>query len=262
VAAGAIGLELAGPERVLHRLGLRGSPDHHVPGSGWEVDEGTLRSSHMPNRVGWAMSRPPGDAALDGAIVCLHGRNNNHRFAFDDVHVHDVVASLDLRMGVAAVDGGADSYWHGRRDGTDAGAMLVEDFAPLVHEHLGVDRLVVMGWSMGGYGALLAFERHPDLFARAALGSAALWLHAGDTSPGAFDGADDFAANNVWDGLDALDASKVRIDCGTHDPFLSADRELARRLGPSVTASFTDGYHDAAFWRSVAPAQVRFLHGA
>ena len=207
------------------------------------------------------MSRPSGDGPLDGAIICLHGRNNDHRYAFDDIHVHDVAASLDMRIGVAAVDGGADSYWHARRDGSDAGTMLVEDFVPLVRDRLNVGRVMLMGWSMGGYGALLAFERHADVFERVAVGSAALWLRARDTSPGAFDGAADFDANNVWTDLNRLDASRVRIDCGTHDPFLSADRELARRLGSEVTASFTDGYHDARFWRSVAPAQVRFLAG-
>jgi pimeloyl-ACP methyl ester carboxylesterase len=259
VAAGAVGVEVAGPERVLHRLGLRESPDHHVAPSGWPVDDGTLGSSHMRGSVGWAMARPPGDEPLDGAIVCLHGRNNNHRYAFDEIRVHDVAASLGARLGVAAVDGGADSYWHARRDGTDAGTMLGEDFVPLVRDRLGVSRVALIGWSMGGYGALLAFERHHELFSAVALGSAALWLHAGETSPGAFDGASDFDANSVWSGLSRVDASRVRIDCGTHDPFLNADRELARRLGGRVTASFTDGYHDARFWRSVAPEQVHFL---
>jgi pimeloyl-ACP methyl ester carboxylesterase len=208
------------------------------------------------------MSRPPGDGALDGAIVCLHGRGNNHRYAFDAIHVHDVVAALDLRLGVAAVDGGVDSYWHKRRDGSDAGTMLVDDFVPLVRERLGVDRVSLIGWSMGGYGALLAFERHAALLTAVALGSAALWLHAVETAPGAFDGADDFTANDVWRGLDGVDPSRVRVDCGTHDPFLRADRELVRRLGPNATASFMDGYHDAPFWRSAAPAQVHFLASA
>jgi len=258
VAAGGVALEAAGVDRVLRQLGLRES-DHRVDPSGWSVDEGSLPSTHAPASAPWAMSRPLGDAPLAGAIVCLHGRGENHRFAFDAVHLHDVVAALRLPLGVAAVDGGEHSYWHARRDGTDAGAMLLDDFVPLVRRQLGIERLAVLGWSMGGYGALLAAERRPDLFDAIVLGSPALWLDAGETASGAFDSREDFERNDVFAGLEELDPSRVRIDCGTHDPFIAGGRELARRLGPEATATFPDGYHDVPFWRSVAPAQVRFI---
>jgi pimeloyl-ACP methyl ester carboxylesterase len=252
VVAGAGAVEVFGRDRFLHRLGLTHSPDHRVPRSGVRVKEG-----HLPDGTRWAMSRPPGPLA--GAIICLHGRGENHRFAFDAVHLHDVVAVEGARLAVAAVDGGSDSYWHARADGTDAGTMVARTFVPLVREHLGVERLAVLGWSMGGYGALLAAERHPDLFGAGVASSPALYPSFSQSAPHAFDDARDFTRNDVFAEAGKLDSSRVRIDCGRSDPFAPADRRLVERLGPRVTAAFPPGWHDSAYWRSVAPAQVRFV---
>jgi len=48
----------------------------------------------------------------------------------------------------------------------------------------------------------------------------------------------------------------VRIDCGTDDPFHDADVEFAARLPHSNQGTFGSGFHDDAYWRSVAPAQI------
>jgi pimeloyl-ACP methyl ester carboxylesterase len=205
------------------------------------------------------MARPPGDEPLDGALVCLHGRGGNHRFAFDDVYVHDVVASAGLRVGVAAVDGGENSYWHQRRDGTDAGRMVLDDFVPLVRDRMGTERLAIMGWSMGGFGALLLAQQSPSTFEAVVASSPALWQHAGDTAPGAFDGAGDFAAHDLFAHHDGLDPRHVRIDCGTEDPFASNAGAFVRSLGPLTASTFSAGYHDALFWRWIAPREVAFV---
>lgn len=252
VVAGAGAVEVFGRDRFLHRLGLTRSPDHRVPPSGVRVEGGRL-----PDGTRWAMSRPPGP--LDGAVICLHGRGEDHRFAFDAVHLHDVVADESARLAVAAVDGGSDSYWHGRADGTDAGAMVTRTFVPLVRQRLDVERLALFGWSMGGYGALLAAERHPDLFGAVVASSPALFPSFAQSAPHAFDDARDFARNDVFAGAGKLDPSKVRVDCGRSDPFAPTDRRFVERLGARVTSAFPPGWHDAAFWRSVAPAQVRFI---
>ena len=257
IATAAVGTEVLGPDRVLHKLGLRGSPDHHVPASGWPLQTGELVSKAMRRNVGWVTARPTGTEPVDGVIVCLHGHGNDVRFAFDDVRVHDVVAYVDAHLAVASVDGGTSSYWHKRADGTDAGAMLTDEFVPFVQQRFGTERVALLGWSMGGYGALLAGERHPDRFPVIIASSPALFRRAADVAPGSFDGAADYAANDVFAGTARLHDSKVRIDCGTRDPFVSAVRAFAHKL-PGATASFSRGYHDAAFWRSVAPDQVRF----
>ena len=51
----------------------------------------------------------------------------------------------------------------------------------------------------------------------------------GATAPGAFDGADDFAANSVF-GLPALASIPIRIDCGDSDPFYAATKQFIAQL--------------------------------
>jgi hypothetical protein len=120
-----VGVEALGTDRILHKLGLRSSPDHRVPPSGWKVEEASLRSDHMGGRVEWAMARPPGDEPILGAVICLHGKGGNRRRAFDSIHLHDVVADAGERIAVVGVDGGKGRYWHARDDGTDAGRSPV-----------------------------------------------------------------------------------------------------------------------------------------
>ena len=69
---------------------------------------------------------------------------------------------------LVAVRGG-DTYWHPRASGEDALAMLLDEFIPYCRRELrlgGAAGEAVMGWSMGGYGALLAAESRPRGFQR------------------------------------------------------------------------------------------------
>ena len=45
----------------------------------------------------------------------------------------------------------------------------------------------IMGWSMGGYGALLAAERRPEPVLRRGRRQRAIWPTPGETVAGAFD---------------------------------------------------------------------------
>jgi S-formylglutathione hydrolase FrmB len=211
----------------------------------------------MMREVGWAMSVPAG--SMLGVVFCLHGRNNSNRFAFDAIHLDDVAAALRIPIAFASVDGGAHSYWHARTDGSDAMSMLLDEFVPMVDRMLGPHRRALLGWSMGGYGALLAAERAPRRFKAVAAASPALWRSASATAPGAFDGPADYHSNDVYAGLARLAGTTVRVDCGTGDPFYSADRYLASLLPQPHVASFRHGYHNSPYWRSVAPAQIRTI---
>ena len=211
-ATGAAGLAIAGPRRVFHELGLLESPDHRVPKSGWPVVEYELFSEAMGRTVSWAMAVPP--TPVRGAVICLHGRNGDRRDAFDSIHLHDVVAASEHSLAVVAVDGGAHSYWHPRRDGTDALALVIDELLPEVDRTLGLSPpRAVIGWSMGGYGALLVAERAPDQFVAAVAASPALWQSFDESSNGAFDDAADFESHDVYAGVAALKALDVRVDC-------------------------------------------------
>jgi pimeloyl-ACP methyl ester carboxylesterase len=70
-----------------------------------------------------------------------------------------------------AVDGG-ESYRHPRRGGEDRMRMLLEEV--VLPARANYDRIVIMGWSMGAYGAVLAAQRHPELFSAVCADSVAL----------------------------------------------------------------------------------------
>jgi len=54
----------------------------------------------------------------------------------------------------------------------------------------------------------------------------------------------------------------VRIDCGNDDPFLGASKRFAARVPGRVHGRFSAGFHDEAYWRSIAPAQVATIAAA
>lgn len=253
-AAGAMEIGARRRTSLLHRLGLTSSPDHSVPPSQTQVQSGTLTSTHMVHPVSWSFSVPAGDLA--GVVYCLHGHDDDHRFAFDQIHLPDVAAAAGSKLAIAAVDGGADSYWHARDDGNDPLSMLLTEFIPMVEARIRAPARALLGWSMGGYGALLAAETEPEHFAAVAAASPALWTSPGATAPGAFDGAGDYHRHDVYAGIARLGTLEVRIDCGTGDPFYAAAKRFAADLRPAPEGSFGPGFHDAAYWRSVAPAQV------
>jgi len=234
------------------------------PVSGVRLVSGRLASAAMRRSVGWTLSVP--DDGLAGVVYCLHGKGDDHRFAFDTMRLPAV--AMGGGLAIAAVDGGADSYWHRRADGTDAQAMLFDEFLPLVEARLGaraggahVPR-ALLGWSMGGYGALLAAETRPSLFAAVAVASPALWVSPGATAPGAFDSSDDYRRHDVFSGVGRLAGLRVRVDCGRSDPFAGAVQRFVKLLPPGWVGSFGPGHHGAAYWRGVAPAQSRTLADA
>jgi enterochelin esterase-like enzyme len=236
-------------------VGLAQSPDHQVPVAHAKESRGELSSAHMLHPVGWTIAMP--SVPVHGVVYCLHGHGRDHRMAFDDIHLPDVVAAAHAPLAVAAVDGGSDSYWHARTSGSDPLAMLLDEFIPMVERHIGSEPpRALLGWSMGGYGALLAAEHAPERFAAVAAASPALWTTPGATPAIAFDGAADYHRNDVFAGADRLTNMTVRIDCGTDDPFHDADAEFATKLPHANPGTFSSGFHDAAYWRSVAPAQI------
>ena len=225
--------------------------------SGVTLEQGDLTSRHWPGQqVHWVLARPAGGAS-PRVVVALHGRGGSADGAFTGLHLDRHVGSTGLA--VAAIDGG-DTYWHARRSGVDAGAMVVEDFLPLLARHgLRTDRIGLLGWSMGGYGALwLATQLGPHRVGGVAAESAALWLSPGDSAPGAFDGRADFVAHDVFRLRKRLHGIPVRLDCGLQDPFITANRTFAQGLD-DVTTRFTAGGHTDGYWSSNGAAQMSWL---
>jgi len=210
----------------------------------------------------WAIARPPGQTGPLRPVIALHGKGSNAATVMAggvESGLAQAVAAGLPPFAVVAVDGGG-SYWHRRASGEDAGAMVLDELIPmLTGQGLDTARVGFLGWSMGGYGALLLGARlGPARTAAICAVSPALWLSPGATAPGAFDGADDYAANNVW-GLPALGSIPLRIDCGYNDPFYAATKEFVAQLPNPPAGGFSPGDHSGSFWSSQLPAEIAWM---
>jgi dienelactone hydrolase len=223
---------------------------------------GRFTSTHRLGRsCGWSIAYPTRRAERLPVVVVLHGRGGNHASAFGtDLGLQRYLAASGHRLALASIDGG-DTYWHRRSTGEDAGAMVVEEFLPLLAQHgLDTSRLGLLGWSMGGFGALwLAGRLGPDKLAAVAVESPAIWHHASQTAPGAFDDPADFAAHDVFSHPDWVTGIGVRLDCGTGDGFYPAARDYAASITPRPAGGFEPGGHTQGYWRRMAPSQLDFL---
>lgn len=210
----------------------------------------------------WAIARPPGQTAPLRPLIALHGKGSDAATVMAggvEQGLAQAVAAGLPPFAVVAVDGGG-SYWHKRTSGEDSGAMVLDELLPmLATQGLDTTRVGFIGWSMGGYGALLLGGRlGPARTAAICAVSPALWLSSGAAAPGAFDSADDYAANSVW-GLPTLASIPIRIDCGNSDPFYTATQEFIAQLPTPPAGGFSPGGHDGSYWSSQLPAELTWM---
>lgn len=267
-AAGLAGLGAAVGVGVDTLVSSPAAVRKRIPQSPHGLVSGSFHSIRRKVEVGWSVSFPPGWRPHDQVPLCLvlHGFDADHSYAFDDLRLQDDQVVLargkpSRSLVLAAADGG-NGYWHPHADGDDPQGMLMDEFLPMVHSMgVSVDRVVAFGWSMGGYGALLLAETHPQRIGRVGAESPAIWpsfAASQNANPTAFDSASDWSAHDVVGHLAALDATPVRINCGLSDAFVPASRQLAMLLEPG-DVELTPGGHDLAFWKVHAPAQLQFL---
>jgi enterochelin esterase-like enzyme len=210
----------------------------------------------------WTLYRPASTKALH-PVIALHGKGGNHSMVFDlgvEALLAQAIQDGTPPFAVIAVDGG-DGYFHRRANGEDSGKMVVDELIPML-TGMGLDtsRIGLLGWSMGGYGALLlGAQLGPQRTAAIAAVSPALWTSAGATAPGAFDGASDYDANDVFDRTSALADIPVRIDCGNSDPFYSAAQQFVSELAAPPSGSFSPGGHDGNYWHGQLLGELEFL---
>src|SRR6202008_634000 len=210
----------------------------------------------------WAIARPPGQTKALRTVIALHGKGSDASTVMAGGVEQGLAQAVNAGLppfAVVAVDGGG-GYWHKRASGEAAGAMVLGELIPMLEgQGLDTSRVAFLGWSMGGYGALLLGARlGPARTAAICAVSPALWTSSGATAPGAFDGADDFPANTVW-GLPQLGQIPIRIDCGDSDPFYSATEQFIAQLPSPPSGGFSPGGHDFAFWGSQLPAEIAWM---
>ncbi|MDQ1584810.1 MAG: hypothetical protein QOH80_175 [Actinomycetota bacterium] len=200
-------------------------------------------------------------------LLLLHGRQDPSRLSWlipsktgpESMLTNEFFAGL-ARLGTRApvvvmLTGDGHSYFHDRRDGPWA-SMILREAIPDAERRFRTraGRIAIGGESMGGYGALHIASLRPGEFCAVGGHSAALWLTAGQTAPGAFDDAADYDRNDVFSAArhGAFDHLRVWMDGGTADPFRAADAAfvalLRHRNGVTVTHHVWPGVHTRSYW--------------
>ncbi len=260
---------LPGRPELHSALGLNGPDGEIPPDKPGEVVYGSFESAARGGiKTGYAIAYPPGDRTNLPLVLSLHMLGGDHRTAFDKSMRVDrfLAAAVDDGVppfAIATVDGGR-SYWHERPSGEDAGAMVTDEFLPLLAEEgFDTDRIGLLGWSMGGFGSLrLGGLLGAERVAAISVAAPAIWVDGMDASSAGFDSAEEYGEVSVFGRTADLRGVPIRIDCGRGDPFLGGVEAYADELeaaGVDATVKIQRGGHERGFWRRVLPDQLAFL---
>ncbi|NOQ61161.1 hypothetical protein HGK73_24290 [Mycolicibacterium fortuitum] len=269
--AGAAGLMTLGS--LLGPPTPRASPSPNQPGPNqpasagapWPTrDAGSFVSAARGGvETNWIIARPPGQHGPLRPVIALHGMDNDAAGVMS-LGIPEALAQLTGAgrppFAVVSVDGG-NSFWRRRASGGDSGAMVLNELIPmLATKGIDTSRVAFMGWSMGGYGAMLLGARLGAARTAAVCAvSPALYLTYWGAPPDAFDSLDDWQQNSALRLLPALGSIPLRVDCGTGDRFYAATRMFVNQLPRTPAVGFYPGGHDEAFWRAHLSDELAWL---
>jgi enterochelin esterase-like enzyme len=226
-----------------------------------------VHSRFVHRRLAQTAMLPVGGGAGRPLLVFLHGRGRAGNESNANRAFSAALRSLGTRAPVVVFpNGGEHSYFHARRSG-DWTRYVLDEVIPQAVERLGADgsRVAIGGISMGGFGAFDVARRRPARFCAVGGHSAAMWLRSGDTAPGAFDGAADFARNDLVrlaraHGRKPWGDARLWLDGGGADPFRVADERFASGLG--IRMHHWSGGHDGVYWQRHYTRYLRFYAAA
>jgi pimeloyl-ACP methyl ester carboxylesterase len=220
--------------------------------------------------VGYTLAYPPAHGPGDQLplVLYLYGDGGDHESPLGGIAPARALAG-HVRSGglppmaIGVVDGGG-LYWNAH-PGDDPMRMLTDEFFPLCKKHgLGSSShgIGALGISMGGYGALLLAEKHPDLVSAVAAISPAIWTtydQADAVNSQAFADAAAFASNDVITHASRLAGVPIRIVSGSDDPFHPGVTTLAERLPASAQVQISPGCHDDSYFSQQQLPSLQFL---
>jgi hypothetical protein len=173
-------------------------------------------------------------------VIALHGKGSDAATVMAGGVEQGLAEAVQAGLppfAVVAVDGGG-SYFHRRASGEDSGAMVLDELIRCSAARAWTPR----GWVSwaGRWAATSAAARRatrPSPHRGDLRGQPGAVVVLGGDAPGAFDGADDFAANSVR--AAALASIPIRIDCGGSDPFYAATKQFIAQLPKPPAGGFS-----------------------
>ena len=110
-------------------------------------------------------------------VYCFHGYgDNNNSWNGTYMHCETKIKSLEaegLEPMIYVFPNGFKTYWCDRHDGTFSYmTMFAEEFVPMIDKTYNTvadrDHRALIGYSMGGFGAMATAMKHPELFSMSA----------------------------------------------------------------------------------------------
>lgn len=219
------------------------------------------------NKMVGAMIVLPEDAELTGpfpVFYLLHGSSDDYTAWIRRTSIERYVQDLPL---IVVMPDGGHGFYTDAESGYAYDTAITVDLVGYVDRMFPTDRRragrVIGGLSMGGYGALKLAFRHPDLFCSAVSHSGALaWAHDDPpTDPERRERLTRIAGAHPAGGphdlfalaaqLDRARMPAVRIDCGTEDRLIDANRRFHAHLDtldvPHEYAEYPGG-HTWSYW--------------
>jgi S-formylglutathione hydrolase FrmB len=220
---------------------------------GARIQHVTIQAPLINGTAPLTLVTPAGGGPGRPLLVFLHGRGGDQNSELSDALFRALRRAGPRAPDIVFPFGGDHSYWHNRASGA-WGSYVMREVIPYAVAHLHADphRIGIGGISMGGFGAYDLARLNPGRFCAVGGHSAALWPAAGETAPGAFDNAADFAHHDVIAAARAdrhlYGGAVLWLDGGNADPFHAADTELARALG--IRLRVWPGGHDSSYWNA------------
>lgn len=238
-----------------------------------QVDTLNIYSSSMKKEVKTLVILPSSSTEKKSpAVYVLHGYSGYpKRTLMQDIPAL-LALSKELKMMFILPDGNYDSWYvDSESQNSKYETFIAKELVDYVQNHYNSDqsKTAIIGWSMGGHGALYIGARHQNTFK--AIGSLCGVM---DFTPfGKEYGVPKTLGENpenwhkytVMSQIEKLKNSrqKIFISCGTEDPLIEQNRKLHQQLLllniPHIYEE-RPGDHNAAYWSKAAITQLLQLN--
>lgn len=234
-----------------------------------KVDSLNIYSASMKKEVKTLVIRPTSTSGKKTPTVyILHGFSGYpKRTLTQDIPALQAL-SKEMKMMFVLPDGNYDSwYLDSEIQNSKYETFVAKELVAYVQGHYSSDqsKTAIMGWSMGGHGALYIGARHQNTFTAIASLCGVMDFRPFGNEYGVPKtlGSDPENWKNytVMSQIEKLKNSsqKILISCGTEDPLIGQNRKLHEQLIelniPHIYEERPGG-HDAAYWSKAAITQL------